>query len=331
MAHSNEAPGDRLRRLLAEWLVGYSSEHTRAAYRGDLRSWTDFCDRSALDPLSPTLRRPHIDAWARSLEAQGEAPRTRRRRMAAVCAFYSWCVAEDQVMRNPAVKVRRPPVPAHRNDTALTEAQLVALLTVADTSDHEHAPRERFALRLMASNGLRVGSLVAANTAHLGTSNGMHGLTFHAKGGRSFFAPFNAPTLHACQTYLAHRAARREGGLVLRGNAPAQAEPLFTTYDGLRRATKGSFTKALQRLATIAFGPELGEAITPHWLRHTFATLSLDQGVDLRRLQDAMGHASMDTTRGYDADRDNVLHHPTHRLTHIVSSRVEDMSPFGRL
>lgn len=324
---AGETDPDKVRRYIAEWLVGYSSPATRSGYRGELSVWLDFCAVSGLDPLA--VRRAHLDAWVRGLEAQGVAPATVRRRMAAVSSFYRWCSAQEHIVRNPAVLLRRPPVqrnPLRRS--GLTEGEAVALVTAADTSTHDHAPREQFLLRLMLSNGLRIGSIVAANLGDLGMDMGNYGLRFYAKGGRVYFAPFNPPTAHACREYLTYRAGLGGGGAVaLRGQAGGTglAAALFFKYDG-ERITKGSVTKALRRLAAEA-GLDCAEDISPHWLRRTFATASLNAGVTLRRLQDALGHASPETTRLYDLDRNNVLHHPAHRLTHLVG----DHTPTGTL
>lgn len=311
---------DRVHQLMSQWLVGYGSANTRLAYRGDVEAWFAYCARSGLDPLGAELRRPHVDGWMRAMEVAREAPSTRRRRLNATSAFYRWLVNEEHVLRNPAAPVRRPAVDRDLTRTAgLTEIQLVALLTVTDTSGHEHAARESFAFRLMASNGLRVGSVCSANLADLGTVQGARGLTYRAKGERTAFAPFNRPTIVACDDYLAARAAQAGKEIERRGRAGDR--PLFTLYGSEERATKSSFTAALRRLAFEAFEPELAERVTPHWLRHTFTTLSLNHGADLRDVQDALGHASSDTTRLYDDDRHNIDRNPTHRLAATVARR----------
>lgn len=312
---------DRVHQLMAQWLVGYGSANTRLAYRRDVEAWFGYCARSRLDPLSPLLRRPHVDGWMRAMEVAREAPATRRRRLNAVSAFYRWLVNEEHVVRNPAAPVRRPAVDRDLTRTAgLTEVQLVALLTVTDTSVHPYAARESFAFRIMASNGLRVGSVCSANLGDLGTVQGARGLTYRAKGERTAFAPFNRPTSVACDDYLAMRAAEAGSDVELRGRAVAD-RPLFTLYGTDERATKSSFTTALRRLAHQAFAPELAERVTPHWLRHTFTTLSLNHGADLRDVQDALGHASSDTTRLYDDDRHNIDRNPTHKLAATVARR----------
>lgn len=101
--------GGRLGRLAAGWLLGYNSPHTRRAYGRDLTGWADWCARLDVDPLA--AERVHVDTWARHLtEGLALALATVARRLAAVSAFYRWCVPEQHLTTNPAVHVRRPEV-----------------------------------------------------------------------------------------------------------------------------------------------------------------------------------------------------------------------------
>jgi len=103
-----------LEQLRREWLIGYGSVNTRTAYDGDLTNWLTFLDHSGVDPLTAT-RTVHAHAWLRTLEAAGEAPATRGRRLAAVSAFYKWLISEGHTERaNPAaIDAKRKPSPSH--------------------------------------------------------------------------------------------------------------------------------------------------------------------------------------------------------------------------
>ncbi|TYB95254.1 hypothetical protein FXF53_25095 [Micromonospora sp. WP24] len=103
-----QAAGGELEELLREWLVGYASPHTRAAYRRDLQHWLAFLVASGVDPLREA-RRVHTHAWLRAQEAAGGASAaTRARRLAAVSAFYSWLIAEDRTDRATASPRTQP-------------------------------------------------------------------------------------------------------------------------------------------------------------------------------------------------------------------------------
>lgn len=310
--------------LLAEWLIGYASPDTRRNYRTDLRYWVEFCAVSGLDPLLD-VRRPHVEAWLRSLEAAGYSPATRARRIGSVSAFYGWCLDQDKVVRNPCHGIKRPQYdPDVAKQGGLSLPQLQALLEAARSDEHYHAPRDEFALLLMALLGLRVGSVCKANRADVTWYQGIRGLNAVRKGGRRKFVPFNASVDAACQRYLAHAARApwtRAGVIVHRDQVGGPGRvPLFTLYDSAARITPSSLTVALRRIAGRADLPrEIAERITPHWLRHTFVTLSLDAGVEQRHVQDAAGHASADTTRAYDQGRGSVVNHPTWRLQDVLA------------
>lgn len=97
--------------LIEQFLAGYGSAATRAAYRSDLSLWSAHCQRRRLQPLQ--VRRGDIEGYARELEATGLAPATVNRRLATITGFYRWASDEDLVAGNPAANVRRPRRPAH--------------------------------------------------------------------------------------------------------------------------------------------------------------------------------------------------------------------------
>ena len=94
-------------KLVAAWLLGFASVNTRRAYSGDVNAWLAFCDGYRLDPLT-SVRRSHVDAWARTLEAAGQRPRTVARRISLMSSFYGFLVDEEVRMFSPAEHVRRP-------------------------------------------------------------------------------------------------------------------------------------------------------------------------------------------------------------------------------
>jgi integrase/recombinase XerD len=123
-------PDDRIRALVAAWLLGFASAHTRRNYAGDIAGWLKFCDDVCIDPL--TVRRPHIDAWARSLETSGLAPRTVARRLAAISSWYGFLVVEEVRPGSPAEHVRRPRVGDEGETPGLTRDELRRLLAAAE-------------------------------------------------------------------------------------------------------------------------------------------------------------------------------------------------------
>jgi integrase/recombinase XerD len=312
---------DEIMRLRAEWLVGYKSEHTRKAYARGFALWLNYCAASQLHPLH-SVRRPHVEAWMRAQESSDPAPAesTVSTRVAAVSAFYGWCVQQDIVPRNPCLGIDRyqydPDLVAQGG---LTLGQLQQLLTAARDTTHIHGPRDSFAVHLMAMLGLRVGSLCSANLDDIRPYQGQRGITVPIKGGKRQFHPFNDQLLTAGDRYLEYLAkAPWEKAAVLvhaEQHAPRGRRPLFTLYDSPRRATRDSLGHALTRLAAEAgLDAAVVEAITPHWLRHTFVTLSLELGEEYRHVSVAAGHSTLGITLAYDQGRRAVKNHPTWKL-----------------
>jgi integrase/recombinase XerD len=294
------ADGGVLEQLRREWLVGYGSANTRTAYDGDLQNWLAFLDRSGVDPLAEA-RTLHTHAWLRSLEAAGEAPATRGRRLAAVSAFYKWLISEGYTERaNPAaIDAKRKPKPPHSSKTAsLTRDQARALLAAADADTGPQALRTAAIVAVLLLCGLRVSELVGADVDELGQDRGHRVLRFKAKGDGQHVVALPAPALERLDVYLAGRQDLAGDRLpVLLGGAGARTRrPLFVTESG-GRLDRGAVWRLLRRLAKAA---GIAVVMSPHVLRHTYATLARDAGVPLDDVQDGLGHADPRTTRRYD-------------------------------
>lgn len=114
---------DALRQLIAAWLLGFPSEHTRRSYSGDLTAWLTFCDEHGVEPLR--ARRPHIDAWARSLEELKLKPRTIARRLSSVSSWYDFLVTEQVCATSGRTYGgRRSPIEARRPGSRATSCDV---------------------------------------------------------------------------------------------------------------------------------------------------------------------------------------------------------------
>jgi integrase/recombinase XerD len=294
------AGGSVLEQLRREWLVGYGSANTRTAYEGDLANWLAFLAASGVDPLG-AARTVHAHAWLRTLEAAGEAPATRGRRLAAVSAFYRWLISEGHTERaNPAaIDAKRKPKPPRSPKTAsLTRDQARALLAAADEDTGPQALRTAAIVAVLLLCGLRVSELVGADVDELGQDRGHRVLRFKVKGDSEHIVALPAPALERLDAYLAGRTDLAGDRLpVLLGGAGARSRrPLFVTDSG-GRLDRGAVWRLLRRLAR-ATG--IGVVMSPHVLRHSYATLARDAGVPLDDVQDGLGHADPRTTRRYD-------------------------------
>ncbi|TWG12809.1 site-specific recombinase XerD [Actinoplanes teichomyceticus] len=273
------------------------SEHTRDAYRRDVTTWLRWCAEHHLDPLTATFL--DVNAYARTLEARPMAAATVARKLSGLSSWYAFLVKLGAVPANPVSGADRPYVDRDHSATiGLTADEVDALLTAADTHTGPAATRHRAVLTLLADLGLRVGELVSLDLADLGVERGHRTVRFTGKGGRPrrrVLTPAAAATLDA---YLRTR-----------GTADG---PLFTTTTGARLDRHAVF-RLVRRLAQQAGIPG-ADRMSPHSLRHAFATAARAEGVPLEDVQDAMGHADPRTTRRYDRDRHNLDRDPAYTI-----------------
>ncbi|WP_322767551.1 tyrosine-type recombinase/integrase [Frankia sp. Cr1] len=282
---------DPLTRHVAAWLLGHRSAHTRTAYGRDLRAFLGWC--AARDITVITATRGHVDAYARELEeVDGRSVATVARRLSALASFYAYLVAEDVLTRSPLTHVKRPRLGDDSQTTGLDRDEVRALLATAATD----SPRAHALIGLLAGNGLRIGEALAADVADLDTERGHRVLRIVRKGGKRATVPLAPSVAAVLDVYLDGRA---DG-------------PLFTTRTG-RRLDEPAVFRLIRRLARDA-GIASASKLSPHSLRHSFVTLSLDAGVSLRDVQDAAGHSDPRTTRRYDRARHNLDRHAAYQL-----------------
>jgi integrase/recombinase XerD len=280
------------------------SAHTRSAYRRDVTAWLRWSDRAGLDPLAATFL--HVNEYARELESTVDTrtggpltPATVARRLSALASWYDFLVRLGAAGSNPVAGADRPRVARdHSATVGLTAGEVDALLAAAGADTGPQALRNRAMLTLLADLGLRVGELVGLDVADLGQERGHRTVRFVGKGGKPRRRALAPGTAAALDAYLDVRG-RAEG-------------PLFVTGTGARVDRHAVF-RLVRRLARDAGIPAWAK-LSPHSLRHAFATTARDEGVPLEDVQDAMGHADPRTTRRYDRDRHNLDRDPTYAI-----------------
>jgi site-specific recombinase XerD len=281
-------------RLAAAFLLSHHGR-TREAYARDLAQFTGWCAHHGLDPLA--VRRVHVDGYVEQLTADGVAPSSIVRKLAALSGFYAYGVDEEVVARNPVTRVRRPKVGENVQSTGLSQQEAGRLLAAAEA----HSPRAAVVVGLLLFCGLRVSELCGARVADLGHERGHRILTVTRKGGRRQKMVVPPRVVDTVDRYLDGRA---DGPLV----ATATGRPL----------DRHAIWRLLRTLAADAL-PHLAGSIHPHDLRHACATLSLDAGASLRDVQDLLGHQDSRTTRRYDRARYSLDRSPSHRLAVLLA------------
>lgn len=315
---------EHLAELTRLWLDGRRSEHTRNAYRHDIASWLGWCHANHVHPVQAWPA--HIMSWLADLAegdpAVGRRPErgaTRARRLGAVSGWYRWLIRHQAAERNPAMLERdERPVVDSRRAPALSTGQAEKLLAAADAD----TPRAAAVIYLMIYCGLRVGELIASNVADVGMDDGQMILHVRGKGGKGRTVRLNPVVLGRLDAYQQTRPDGDRLPVPAEQAGAGSDRPLVGTRYGNRLHRK-QVVELLRRLARQAGLPvQLADSLNPHSTRATYATASIANGLDLRAVQQTMGHASPDTTSGYDRSAVTPDRDPAIRLLGIIRPPV---------
>ena len=264
----------------ALWLEEGLSKNTLAAYRRDLSlyaAWLHGQGR-ALDSTGES----DLNAYFAARHSQSKAT-TANRRLTVFKRYFRWALRERLITADPTLRLQSARQPL-RVPKTLTEAQVEALLQAPDV-DEPLGLRDRTMLEVIYASGLRVSELVTLKTFNVSMSEGV--LRVLGKGSKERLVPFGQVARDWISRYLAE--AR---GVILNGQ---QTEDLFVTArgQGMTRAMFWVLVKKHARAAGIL------APLSPHTLRHAFATHLLNHGADLRAVQMLLGHADISTTTIY--------------------------------
>lgn len=279
----------------ALWLEDGLSPNTLAAYRRDLTLYAAWLlERHGL-PL-PATREHQLLAYF-AARAEGRAS-SANRRLTVFKRYFRWALRENVVNADPTLKLLTARQ-ALRVPKTLSEAQVEALLAAPDTA----APlglRDRTMLELMYASGLRVSELVGLKTFHVSLNEGV--VRVLGKGGKERLVPFGELARDWLERYL------DTGRAALLGRR--QSEALFVTSAGRAPGTAMSRVMFWNLVRRHARQAGITAPLSPHTLRHAFATHLLNHGADLRAVQMLLGHADISTTTIY---------------THIARERLKDL------
>jgi integrase/recombinase XerC len=261
-----------------------SSPHTVKAYLADLRELARYLAPQGVALESATAA--HLRGFLGVL-AVDRAATSRARKLASVKAFFKYLLKQRKIAQSPARRVKSPKLP-RRLPKAVPIDEVFALLA-APEADSALAARDRAILEVLYGGGLRVGELCALSPDDLDREKGL--VRVLGKGRKERLCPLGEHALEAIDAYLPHRVT-----LLARAKAgKAAPEALFLNHRG-GRLTARSIERHLTRYAQAA---GLSRHVTPHGLRHSFATHLLGSGADVRTIQELLGHASLSTTERY--------------------------------
>jgi integrase/recombinase XerC len=284
-----------IQQFLRELETDGSSPQTVRGYRIDLTQFLAFVRRMHPE-ASGTIPLEQIDpltvrAFMGSLRSRGLSPRTLARRVAALRSFCQFCCRRGLLSWNPAALVTTPkvprPLPPH-----LTVDQAFQLLATPQGGS-PISIRDRAILELFYASGIRVGELVDLAVEDLDLEQRL--AKVRGKGGKERIVPMGRPAAEALKAYLAARESLRGGKIKGIARLGGHRTPLFLNHRG-GQLTSRSVERLLEKYLKKS---GMGKAITPHGLRHSFATHLLQAGADLRVIQELLGHARLSTTQRY--------------------------------
>jgi integrase/recombinase XerD len=265
----------------ALWIEDGLSSNTLAAYRRDLTlyaMWLAQAHGKAIDATTENDLREHAIAQHAHSKATSA-----NRRLTVFKRYFRWALREHLVQADPTLKLLSAKQPL-RVPKTLSEAQVEALLQAPDV-DIPLGLRDRTMLELMYASGLRVSELVTLKSVHLSLSEGVLRVT--GKGAKERLVPFGEEAHSWLQRYLAEARSTILGGQA--------SDALFVTARG------GPMTRQMfwQLIKKHALQGGVQVPLSPHTLRHAFATHLLNHGADLRAVQMLLGHADISTTTIY--------------------------------
>ncbi len=267
--------------------------NTLESYGRDLRQYLDYLhDKKGISPTEAT--QPIVGGYLLYLQAKGRAASTISRALAAIKAFYHFLVREQIINRDPTINLDAPKQ-EKRLPRVLSVESVVELLEQPDLKTPSGI-RDRTMLEVLYATGLRVTELVTLKISDVNLKEGYIKCT--GKGSKERIVPLGKVAIKYLQFYLEH--ARK-----FLASDPAE-EVLFLNHHG-HGLTRQGFWKIIKKYAEKI---DAVESITPHTLRHTFATHLLENGADLRAVQELLGHADISTTQIY---------------THLTKNRLKEV------
>ena len=262
---------------------GYS-EHTGAAYRNDLTGLADFAKRQDINSWAD-FSRQNMLSYLLDLKERGYVATTMARKVAASRSFFGFLLSEGTIKANPTENMSSPsvgkslPKPIPINQVRLLLEQPAKLSTA-------EAKRDRAMLELLYASGMRISELVALNLGDVNTE-GDYFVRCFGKGRKERIIPLYEQIAVTVKQYVNEDRPRLAHG--------KKDEALFLNARGERLTRQGFW----QKLKEYAKSAGLGDKISPHTLRHSFATHMLSGGADLRSVQELLGHANISTTQVY--------------------------------
>lgn len=279
------------------WMERGLSENTLSAYRTDLKNFMTWLMQGSEETVADQLikaDREVIVSYLSELEKREISPRSRARLLSSLRLFYAYLLREKKIEADPVALIDAPKLGRSLPKT-LTEEDVESLLMAPDISTLLGL-RDRVLFEVLYATGLRVSELVGLQLTQINLQQGVLRVT--GKGNKERLVPLGEEAVNWLEKYLLHTRAD-----LLKGQV---TDALFVTTRG-GAMTRQAFWYLIKRYA---FQAEIATEISPHTLRHAFATHLLNHGADLRVVQMLLGHSDLSTTQIY---------------THVANERLKSM------
>lgn len=269
------------------------AQNTLESYGRDLRQFQSYLQNDHLDFIKDSSRNTIMN-YLSNLQTKGRAVSTISRNLAAIKSFYQYLVRERYLEKDPAAHLESPKL----------EKKLPKILSIVEVEELLKQPntylptglRDKAMLELLYATGIRVSELISLNISDINLDMGY--IKCYGKGAKERIVPLGSIAAKCVQEYISKGRSK----LVRTYEEPA----LFVNHHG-NRLTRQGFWKIIKKYAQEA---NINREITPHTLRHSFATHLLENGADLRSVQEMLGHADISTTQIY---------------THVTKNRLKEV------
>ncbi|HBV96885.1 MAG: recombinase XerD [Peptococcaceae bacterium BICA1-7] len=269
------------------------ARNTVISYKSDLNFFKSFCLQKSYSPLGAGGRTA-IAAYLLQLKKEGRSPATISRRLAALKSLYGFLINEGRIEIDPTENLESPKK-AQKLPRVLTTGEVDTLLAQPRISTPAGL-RDKAMLELLYATGMRVTELVTLEKGDLNLEEGY--IRCLGKGSKERIMPIGEVAVHYLEAYMLKARAKLMGG--------KNSKHLFLNRLG-RRLTRQGFWKIIKKYSIRS---RINKEITPHTLRHSFATHLLENGADLRSVQELLGHADISTTQIY---------------THLTGKRLKEV------
>jgi integrase/recombinase XerD len=276
------------------------SDNTISAYKRDLNQLANFSDQKPKQ-----INAKQISAYLQHLHSIGYSPRSQGRVLSALRGFFNWMIDEEHLTEHPVVLFENPKT--GRKLPVVLSVQEVVRLLAAIPMNEEFATRDRAIIELLYACGLRVSEACTLKRSLLRLKEGYIIVT--GKGNKQRLVPIHKEAVKHLELYL-------EYGRPHQKCQPKHSDTVFLSNRGAALSRQSIFLK----IKKIAASAGIKKAISPHTMRHSFATHLMERGADLRIVQQLLGHESITTTEIY-----------THISAQQLSDKIADFHPLNQL